>query len=330
MAQPNFVPRDEFERMSQEIVAIGDAVRTLLAERAQPAREEAQEEQAAPRPTPRPIDNGRLKLMRPKSYTGQAHPGAVENFLFDCRQYFLGMEVSDPDKRILFAVSLLEGVAKSWWRFYAEQIGREHVAPILTWENFEAKLQARFCVVNAVHGARDKLDSLRQIGSVRSYISAFQNLLMQIPEMTEGEGLHRFKQGLQFRIKKEVALREPNSLEDAMRLAEKYDALLYSVQGGRPTQRAPPVREASRAWMSPVLPVDTPTSMEIDALQRKPLTQEDREHLRKVGGCFYCRRTGHLISTCPLRERSNSMRRPTNQVVTMEDLSSEQENPESQ
>ena len=334
-----FVQRPEFDQVTQQIAALTQAIQNLMGQQAQQAQfqqiaqeQQAQRVQALQGAAPRVDgqDHMRIKLLRPKPYAGATHSGAVENFLFDCRQYFDGMEVHGPHKRILFAVSLLEGVAKSWWRFQIDQIEKGHATPIQTWGEFELRLRSRFCLINAVQGARDKLDSLKQVASVRAYISAFQNLIMQIPEVSEGESLHRFKQGLQFRIKKEVALREPQSLEEAMRLAEKYDALLYSVQGKKASPRPFLAQDTSRAWRNPVLPTDMPIPMEIDMVQRQSLIQEDREQLRKVGGCFYCRKTGHVISACPVREKSSDVRHPTNQIITQEDHVEESENQEPQ
>jgi hypothetical protein len=45
---------------------------------------------------------GKLKLPNPKSFSSPQHPGAVENFLFDCEQFFIGMGVPE-DKRVFFA-----------------------------------------------------------------------------------------------------------------------------------------------------------------------------------------------------------------------------------
>jgi hypothetical protein len=43
-------------------------------------------------------------------------PGAVENFLFDCEQYFKAVPMVDK-KYVLFAATLLEGSGKTWYRY---------------------------------------------------------------------------------------------------------------------------------------------------------------------------------------------------------------------
>ncbi len=60
--------------------------------------------------------------------------------------------------------------------------------------------------------------------------------------------------------------------------------------------------------------------MQIDAMRTKPktppnprtttllkkLTAEERTHLRNLGACFRCRKTGHLARECPTRSTSGS------------------------
>ena len=81
--------------------------------------------EAPPVPTvvhtvPEPVVNrevtGKLKLPQPKTFNGSSTVGAVENFLFDCMRYFRGMHIS-ADAQVDYAVGLLEGGAKTWWRF---------------------------------------------------------------------------------------------------------------------------------------------------------------------------------------------------------------------
>jgi hypothetical protein len=55
---------------------------------------------------------GKLKLPQPKTFSSPQHPCAVENFLFECRQYFVCMGVA-ADKQVFFASSLLDGPLKT-------------------------------------------------------------------------------------------------------------------------------------------------------------------------------------------------------------------------
>jgi hypothetical protein len=105
----------------------------------------------------------------------------------------------------------------------------------------------------------------------------------------------------------EVVMREPQSFNEAVKLADRYDSLFspgFSFTNRQPsgftTRSQSSVFPVSSAQSTnPILP--TPTPMEIDALRRKPspLTPEERARLLKTGGCFYCRQCGHVLANCP-------------------------------
>jgi succinate dehydrogenase/fumarate reductase-like Fe-S protein len=51
-------------------------------------------------------------------------------------------------------------------------------------------------------------------------------------------------------------------------------------------------------------PASRNAPLEIDAIRRTTLSLQEREHLRKVGGCFSCRETGHMARECPRKARN--------------------------
>jgi hypothetical protein len=92
---------------------------------------------------------GKLKLPQPKSFSSSQHSGAVENYLFDCEQYFTGMGIPD-DKRVFCAAGLLDGPIKTWWRHtctVAQAAGT--LDTLFVWGTFRAMLLCRFRAVNA-------------------------------------------------------------------------------------------------------------------------------------------------------------------------------------
>ena len=44
-----------------------------------------------------------------------------------------------------------------------------------------------------------------------------------------------------------------------------------------------------------------PVPMELDTKRYQRLTNKDREILKAIHGCFYCRKPGHIVSSCQLR-----------------------------
>ena len=215
-----------------------------------------------------------------------------------------GMHIS-ADAQVDYAVGLLEGGAKTWWRFICMRLeGTPEEELLQDWTYFHDELIARFRAVNATRHARDKMASLRQDGSVRIYAQKFQELSMQIPNMHDEELLDRFTRGLKPRTRMEVTMRDPRTFEEAVKLADRMDSL-YTPGFG--LDRQPKGRFASVANPTPISfrpanPDSDPVPMEIDALRRRlpPLTDSERDRLRKIGGCFRCRQTGHIATNCPL------------------------------
>jgi hypothetical protein len=116
-------------------------------------------------------------------------------------------------------------------------------------------------------------------------------------------------------------MREPQSFDEAVKLADRYDSLCSPGFGfarqlsGFGSWVASPPASSSPPSANPILP--TPTPMEIDALRRKPtpLTQDERARLMKAGGCFHCCQLGHVIANCPSKPpmqkpRVNNMEQP--------------------
>jgi hypothetical protein len=110
---------------------------------------------------------------------------------------------------------------------------------------------------------------------------------MQVPNMDGGEQLDRFVRGLKAKTRKEVVMREPVNLDEAIRLADWYDFLITGFGlGARYTGFRSGVQSQGSAFTNPN-PAPGPTPMKIDALKRKsaPLTQAWNETtFARLGG----------------------------------------------
>jgi hypothetical protein len=254
-----------------------------------------------------------VKLPQPKGSMG------LEWFRIDCEQYFAGMSIP-ADKRVFFAAGLLDGYTKSWWRYLCESYGADRLHELYVYDTFRALLMSRFKAVNASRHARDQLAELKQTSNVRTYAHNMQDLAMQIPNMHDEELMDKFIRRLKPRTRQEVVMREPSSFEQAVQLADRYNSLFSpgfgfnrQLSGTNTSYLRPPI----------LTPVANPSSsgplpMEIGMVKRKnaPLTLKERDRLRKVGGCFYCRQPGHIAPNYPngkpalQKHRVNNIRTP--------------------
>jgi hypothetical protein len=90
-----------------------------------------------------------------------------------------------------------------------------------------------------------------------------------------------------------VAMQTPANLAAAETIAERVDAVTYKPQA-RPTGS-----QQRSHYRAPggVIPMD------LDAIGK--LTDAERDRLHKTGGCFRCRKTGHLARDCPMTNRQH-------------------------
>lgn len=100
--------------------------------------------------------------------------------------------------------------------------------PVLTFQQFAQELQAQFVPRDGARAARDKLSTFVQRGPVSSYADEFLKLALAAPNMAEAEKLNQFLRGLKTRVRVEVELKDPGSLQEAIRMAERVDAAYYS------------------------------------------------------------------------------------------------------
>ncbi|KAF9943729.1 hypothetical protein BGZ72_003481 [Mortierella alpina] len=176
---------------------------------------------------------------------------------------------------------------------------------VTQWAKFEEDFLAFHTPPNAVAAARADLESLKQgKRSVALYTREFRRLLRCVPSLDKGTALHWFVKGLEPDTRKEVKLRQCTSLDQAISTATLIHSILFP---NGPT----------------AAPKQHPADMDIDTLHvainnltaqvnylsqglnknnnapRPPkLTPGEKAHLLADGGCFRCRRIGHMASNC--------------------------------
>jgi Ty3 transposon capsid-like protein len=237
-----------------------------------------------------------LKLPSLDKYGGDKKEDLLA-WLFQVNEQLSLLQISDEEYRIVYAGTALTGNAKTWYRSMRME------GSVKTWADFQTSLKAHFYPVDPIKHARDQLHPLQQTGSVRDYTATFRQLTAIIGTMAEDEKLDRYVRGLKTRTRREVELKEPDSFDEACRLAEMIDISNDRVFGGSNLTRSTflPRSQPRRH--------NGPEPMDINALHNqkekpkfKKLTPEEKERRRRDGLCLYCGSDKHQLDGCPLRK----------------------------
>jgi hypothetical protein len=270
---------------------------SILAEAKASVQASVEAARALAQPTGNLFFNKRLPV-NPDTFNGDIKSDASA-WLFEFDTY-LAVAQLDPAMYVGIAAVLLRGAAATWWR----SVVTKGTAPT-TYADFKIELVKMFEVINPVKNARDRLVRLRQIGAVRTYTSAFRNVCLEIPDMNDSEMLDRYIRGLKDRVQQEVNVRNPSTLDEAARIAERYDSATYAVRStgyNAPSSNRPTYAAAAAT------PKDLGAVQHVD--NSKPsyteLTPELRIQLIKEGKCLYCRKHGHMALSCPNKPKYSS------------------------
>ncbi|CAI5459108.1 unnamed protein product [Closterium sp. Yama58-4] len=152
--------------------------------------------------------------------------------------------------------------------------------------------------VNAIERARDNLAELRQHRSVAEYINRFRELVLEIPDIPAAEQMDKFKRGLKPKIRTEVELRGATTLDEMIRVAERFDTINFAAyqrfQG----------RTGQNTTAGPTNRINGPTPMELGVVDQRTRNQSTLT-------CYSCGKVGHIKRHCP--NRRNFERSPGNE-----------------
>lgn len=256
----------------------------------------------------------RIKPVKPETLFGKPNEN-VRQWIFSVNLWLTAGHVTSDIERITLAVSLLRDAALVWWRSIHD------LAEVpTTWEEFQSAIITAFEPINPAESARDRLATLHQSGSVRTYAFLFRSISMSIPGITDDEKKDRFIRGLKPLTMKEVKLRCPETFEEAVRMAVRFDSLFwrnpgYQVKNGNANPHHEPMDLGAIASTSTEPPLAIRST--VNAINSRPsyrdvangnsvprrtkLTDDERAKLRREGKCFKCRQSGHLARECPER-----------------------------
>ena len=260
---------------------------------------------AAPTSTP-------LKPVKPSHFDGTSRDYDVDTWLSEMERYFKAAGIALTNERcVAFAASMLRTDASVWWENYHDvllvALGDDGVAAMddasvaaenreWKWDEFKAAIRAQFQPPNVSQNARDRLAKLHQTKSVLNYIAEFNKLCIRIDDIAEAEKLDRFVRGLKPNVRKEVKIKNPQTMIEAVKLAQTVDNIEWSERFANASSKqsyASPNKNRSYTNNRGVAP------MQIDAMNMQSLTERQRkEKQRRERLCFECNKPGHFARNC--------------------------------
>jgi hypothetical protein len=276
----------------------------------------------------------RVRPHAPKPFTGSTSSENVELWLIQMKLYLMVAKIP-PNDYVLHSLTYLQDVALYW--AHDNIINKPNKT--FTWDEFYKLITERFNPVETNKVARAKLSGLKQTGSASDYGVEFVRVVQQITDMTEADKIYRFIDGLKPKTMEDVDRAQPETLEKAMSLAVQADLRFKHQQQKKQTQQTKP--STNRTLFSPSFnPKPTsfrpfnnnyrnPNQMDLSNMENvseqgnenknqndpslsaiqsikgpglSKLMDEERAYLRSIGGCFRCRKRGHMWSSCPLNQ----------------------------
>jgi hypothetical protein len=238
--------------------------------------------------TKQEVREGHFKAPMPGKFNGSRDAIAVENWIGDVDQYFKFTKMP-VDKEFDFAILLLEGNAKVWWRRYA--MIKKDDAPA-SWEELQEAIRDYFVPAGAYVQARSRLYYLRQTGSVQSYIEEFQEIRMVVGNVSEPEALDKFVRGLRLPVEEHVRIHNPQTVDRAMELALNYE----DARSG--------VRVPKQTWKQTTYRGPQPMDLDYAETQHHGNRRGDKSKRKKKVSkkpveCYACGED-HFVKECPL------------------------------
>jgi hypothetical protein len=264
---------------------------------------------------PRPQSTRNVKPAKPKTYDGSRFTDP-DTWLFQFEQYANIVGLTNTEK-VQLAATYLEGPAATWWESIyreAEQRAANEELNLPTWTEFKQILVATFKPVNSSKMARDKLATLKQKTSVTAYNAEFMQLCIRAGNVSEAEKLDRYVRGLKTKVRMEVELWEPRTLQQAMTLAQRVDSITWRMeQNSFSNNRSPNFAQNVQQHV----PMDLgtvqsepdgigPQTDQLYAMNRTTshkrfapqMSREEFERCRQNGLCLKCKMAGHIARFC--------------------------------
>lgn len=257
-----------------------------------------------------------VKIRDPDLFDG-TNRAKLETFKSQVRNKVRGNSSEFPDaaSQVSYAVSYLSGSAYDW---AAPQVDRQGEGAWV-WENLAAFFTALDTAFNDPDQARTaawQIDHLKQgKRACPLYYADFTTLVTKLPDWRDSTKKVKFYEGLSEELKDALVGR----LDDDDITFEQYACKCITLDrqleqrrleraGKRTTAPPSAASNAPSTLAKPAASTATgthPGPMDLSAVSRKKLTDEQKQYRRANNLCMYCGKGGHFVSACPSRTTQN-------------------------
>ena len=227
-----------------------------------------------------------FKPKRPPAFKGNQDGPKIQEWLLQAEVYLRAMGIENQESCVFHICSFLEADAAVWWRHYYTQMELGLVVKPTTWLDMKVLLSQQFQVFNHITEVRDRYYGLRQSGSVSTYITRFRALVVELPNEPEDSKIYNFLKGLKPEIQARTRTHKPQTLAQAMDIADEADRAQTHAHKHGVSYRQIPRPNGGGAGPQP---------MQLGAISPSPA---DLQQLRQRNACFYCRKQGHQARNC--------------------------------
>jgi len=302
------------------------------------------DQHTSPQPQPQTITYvvASNSFPKPPVYQGERDGFLCEAWLTAMRRYFIGADIPDI-KRTLTAVSYMAAAAALWWEGQAldDLCPWEEFAAAFRSEfspaGFLDQVRSMLFTIKMTSTVSDYVARTRKYLALLSAGVIHEQARAMLEESAKacflnGAPLALQQQLLNFQINSPPGV----SIHAICNAAERFDGIFHYQPDPSPSNPAPPAHKPNHAHHPNLLatPYHDPMAMELDNLviavnalanrfnssngnnrqgnrptyngnRLPPLTHQERARLRDEGGCFKCRKPGHIARECNNRGMNN-------------------------
>jgi hypothetical protein len=173
---------------------------------------------------------GKHQIKIPETYSDKQYAKIIDGWIYAMSKYIQGTK-TDSEEGLALSTSLLTDDARTWCMHVETSTS---ISTPSSWKAFKTMLEREFRPKDTWYTTRTKMETLKQTGSVPEYANEFRSLLLQIEHnLPEEEVVFQFIFRLKENIRKCVRDTNPETLEEAVQAAERYDNIYHEPQGAR-------------------------------------------------------------------------------------------------